>query len=113
MNRRNFIKVICALLGTTVIPQEILAAIPEVVPNDWRIKIGYLANGEFIEQTSVGVDRFIGANQQTIIFPMVTHSCNVTHVSVNGILIPLAQVVCLGENIQPIFSIGSLSIIED
>lgn len=112
MDRRSFFKIVCAIAGATVIPQAFANELPDTVPEDWRIGLGYVIDGRFYEQSSVEVAAFSGANQQTIVFPEAKRFCAVTHLAVNGQLLKLDQRVVLDASVAPMFHVGSLTITE-
>ncbi len=112
MNRRNFLKVVAAITGCAAIPQAFAETIPDVVPDAWRIGLGYVIDGRFYEQSSVEVSAFSGLNTQSIIFPEAKRFCAVTHVSINGELVKLDKQVVLDASITPMFPVGSLAMVE-
>lgn len=115
MNRRDFLKALTAMAGAAITP-AFAKSLPETIPDTWDITIGYFVDGGFNPFSSVKVSEIqSGKNTASIVFPECTHNGwrVMSHVSVNGQIIPLDNKVVLTSGITPIFNAGALSIEEE
>ena len=109
MKRRDFLKVIAALAGSAAVP-AFANTLPEEVPDDIELSIGYVIDGAYYSQSSVTVGSFVGKNAETIVFPEAKRFCRVTHLSIAGTLVKLKFPVVFDVHITPSFAVGDLRI---
>lgn len=115
MNRRDFLKVLTAMTGAAITP-AFAESLPETIPDTWDVTIGYFVDNRFNPFSSVKVSEIqSGKNAASIVFPECTHKGwrVMSHVSVNGQIIPLENKVILTSGITPVFNAGALSITEE
>lgn len=114
MNRRNFLKALTAITGSAAITPSFANALPEQIPGDTDVSIGYMVDGRFNRWQTIKVESFSGPNTQAIVFPECTRGyAYITHVEVAGVPLPLAQKFVISAGVVPMFQVGSLTITEE